>query len=105
MMTASGSASRPRSAVASKRRAPDERLDARRRDVLDVAGAVVELLDLGGVDVEADDPEADLAEAQHQRQADIAEPDDPDRVLRRAILSFSERHPTSAALPGRVETL
>jgi hypothetical protein len=60
----------------------DEGLDARRRHVLDVARAVVELLDLHAVDVEADHTKADLAEAQHQRQAHVPEADDPDGIGR-----------------------
>ena len=47
-------------------------------DVLDVAAALAEGLDLARVDVEADDLVAGLGEGYGERQPDVAEPDDPD---------------------------
>ena len=47
----------------------------------DVAAAVVQLLDFRPVDVEAEHPEAGGPEPAHHRQADVAEPDDPERVV------------------------
>lgn len=44
----------------------------------DIAPPSVELLDLCGVAVEAEDPEAHLAEPQDQREPDIAQADDAD---------------------------
>jgi hypothetical protein len=52
--------------------------DALRTDVADVRLAAPERVDLLLVDVEADDPEPLFREEQDQRQADIAEADDPD---------------------------
>ncbi len=49
--------------------------------MFDVTLAGVELLDLGGVDVEAEDGVADLGVAQHERQADVAEAKDADLGL------------------------
>ena len=47
-------------------------------DVADVALAAGEPVDLGGVGVEAEDGEPPLGEGPGQRQADVAEADDPD---------------------------
>jgi hypothetical protein len=49
--------------------------------VLDVALAAVELVDLGDVDVEADDLEALAVEGGDERQADVAEAADGDHRL------------------------
>jgi hypothetical protein len=48
------------------------------RDVVDVAAPGLEPAHLGGVDVEADDADPRLGEAQGQRQADVAEAEDAD---------------------------
>jgi hypothetical protein len=45
---------------------------------LDIAAALVEGADLGGVYVEAGDVEAGFAEEQREGQADVAEADDRD---------------------------
>ena len=47
-------------------------------DVLDVAAALVQRLDLALVGVEADHLVARLGEGDGERQPDVAEPDDPD---------------------------
>jgi hypothetical protein len=47
-------------------------------EVLDVALAAVQLVDLHGVGVEAEDAEALLGEGEGERQADVAEADDAD---------------------------
>ncbi len=49
--------------------------------MFDVAVAGVELLDLGGVDVKAEDGVADLGVAQHQGQTDVAQAEDADLGL------------------------
>ena len=49
-----------------------------RVDVLDVALAGVERVDLARIDVEAEDGEAALAEGDRERQADVAQADDAD---------------------------
>ena len=48
------------------------------RDVLDVRAALAQRGDLGLVDVDADDVEPGLGEADRQRQPDVAHPDDSD---------------------------
>jgi hypothetical protein len=50
-------------------------------DVFDVSLTGVELVDLGGVDVEAEDGVAVLGVAQHQGQTDVAEAEDADLGL------------------------
>ncbi len=52
--------------------------DRRGVDMADVGAAVLQHRDLGGVDVEAKGMEAGLGHRLHQRQADVAEADDPD---------------------------
>ena len=52
--------------------------DRRVGDVADVALAPLELGDLHGVDVEPQDRDSSVGEGPGQRQADIAQPDDPD---------------------------
>ena len=46
---------------------------------MDIGAALPERRDLAGIDVDADDGEAVVEQCLHQRQADIAEPDDGDR--------------------------
>ena len=48
------------------------------RDVFDIGFAVVQFIDLFGVDVETQHLEAGFGVAQHQRQADVAQADDAD---------------------------
>jgi hypothetical protein len=48
-------------------------------NVVDVGAALLEGGNLSGIDVDADDGEAVVEQRLHQRQADIAEPDDGDR--------------------------
>ena len=55
-----------------------ERREAGVRDVLDVAAALVQRLDLAGVGVEPDHIVASLGEGDGQRQPDVPQPDDPD---------------------------
>src|SRR5581483_5783020 len=50
-------------------------------DRLDVGFALPKLLDLGGVDVEAHDPEALLGEEAHEGKADVAQADHADHGL------------------------
>ena len=59
----------------------DEFRDPIRRHVLDVADAVVELLDLGWIDVEAENLEPNFAEAEHERQADVTQAHNTDGVV------------------------
>src|SRR6267378_2038215 len=61
--------------------------DAIARDVLDVAVALLDRVNLPPIDVEADDREALLAEGQRQRQPYVTQPTDPDhRVLRQDLV-------------------
>jgi hypothetical protein len=46
---------------------------ARAAATADVALAFLEALDLGGIDVDADDAKAGVGETQHQRQPDVAQ--------------------------------
>ena len=57
--------------------------DRRVGDVPDVALAPLEPLDLGRVDVEAQDGDPAVAEGAGQRQADVAQADDPDAHVAR----------------------
>ena len=59
----------------------DEPRHTIRRDVLDITEAIVELLDLCAVDVQADDLEPDLSEPEHEREADIPQTNDADGVV------------------------
>ena len=82
MMMASGSSSRSKSTVASNP-ALAHLADRSVGDVPDVALAALEPGDLGRVDVEAQDRDPAVAEGPGQRQADIAQADDPDADGRR----------------------
>ena len=79
MRMASGSASREKSVVASSRAGRDRSLDPLAIDVFDVALPLLELIDLGRVDVETDDVEALFGECEGEREADVAEADDADK--------------------------
>src|SRR3954452_6199671 len=61
-----------------ERAALEHRADALRRDVLDVRATLAQRGDLALVDVDADDVEPALGEADRQRQSDVAESDDSD---------------------------
>ena len=56
------------------------------RNVLDIGFAALQTLDLGLIDIKADDAVPHLAITQHQGQSDIAEPDDADDSLFRIEL-------------------
>ena len=53
-------------------------LDGFRRDADDVGAAAVELCHFGGLDVEAGDAEAFVAEEEGERETDVAHADDAD---------------------------
>ena len=57
-------------------------LEALGGDVLDVRPALAQDADLGLVDVDPDDVEPRLGEADRQRQPDVAQSDDPDAHAR-----------------------
>ena len=82
MMMTSGSSSRWKSTVASNP-VLAHLADRRVGDVPDVALAALEPGYLGRVDVESQDRDSAVAEGSGQRQADVAQADDPDTHRRR----------------------
>ena len=75
---ASARASSAKSVLGTKRPAAIGVAEALAGNVMDVGAALLEGLDLAGVDVDADHGETIVEQRLHQRQPDIAEPDDAD---------------------------
>ena len=74
--------------IAGRLEAPtgDRGLDRPRLDVPQIALASRQLADLLGIDVEPEHPETHLGEAERERKADVAEPDDSNPRLARSDL-------------------
>src|SRR5262249_13214329 len=70
--------------------AAEEGIDAIGSDLPDVADAGIELFDFPGIDIEAEDGEPCLGEAQHEGKADVAEADDANGDLPSLDLPFQE---------------
>ena len=78
------------------------------RHVLDVAGAIVQLLDLGPIDIESEDGEPDLPEAEHERQADIAQTNNAHGEIPPRDTLFQKmdlRHNLTLLLDGIIEEM